>query len=262
MQRFLTLLAAVVAATGVHASGALAGTASIVADTDHPGFFFLHYVAADGETNAVTISRAGDTWTISDSAGVTAGPNCRQVKSISATCSLLHGIVRQKGVLLRDGNDSLTDTSLPGMLIFGEAGNDVINGGPGDDTFAEEGNANGGDTFSGGGGRDTVDYTYRTHPVNVSIGGGAPAGDGELGEHDTVDGTIEIVKGGSANDRLVASPTVGSTLFGNAGADELTGLLGIDTLRGGAGNDTINGGPGNDTVVGGAGDDVQSGGTG
>ena len=262
MQRFLIVLAALVAAAGVQASGALAGEASIVPDPVHSGRYDLHYVANDGETNVVSISKAGGTWTITDSAGVTAGPNCHQAKPIAATCRLLVGTVIEKGILLRDGNDSFTDTSLPGALVYGEAGNDVIHGGPGNDTFAEESTPNGGDTFSGGGGRDTVDYSQRTHPVNVSIGGGPAGGDGEPGEHDTVNGDIEVVKGGSANDTLVASPTVASTLYGNAGADKLTGLLGDDTLLGGPGNDTINGDAGNDTVIGGPGDDIQSGGPG
>ena len=56
--------------------------------------------------------------------------------------------------------------------------------------------------------------------------------------------------------------TVGSTLMGLGGNDELNGGGANDTLMGGTGRDTILAGDGDDRIVGGAGDDVMTGGGG
>ncbi len=63
---------------------------------------------------------------------------------------------------------------------------------------------------------------------------------GEIGEHDTFDGTVEQVYSGSGNDLIVATKAGGDALFGNAGNDTLISQGGINALWGGAGNDTIN----------------------
>ena len=56
--------------------------------------------------------------------------------------------------------------------------------------------------------------------------------------------------------------SVGQTVVGNTGVDELTGGLGNDTLNGADGDDILIGGLGDDRLIGGAGQDVLTGGGG
>jgi len=62
--------------------------------------------------------------------------------------------------------------------------------------------------------------------------------DGEAGEGDNVHQDIEVVAGGSGDDRLV----------GSSAANDIQGGPGDDVIDGGAGADSIAGGPGIDTV--------------
>lgn len=74
----------------------------------------------------------------------------------------------------------------------------------------------------------------------------------------------ETVFGGSSDDELTSGNVAGKTyyLWGNGGADKLTGLAGRDIITGGDGNDQIDGGGGNDLIAGDDGDDVIYGGAG
>lgn len=146
------------------------------------------------------------------------------------------------------GDDVLTggpaDNTLNGNggndRLDGGAGNDVENGGDGDDTFVQTGvqtdaSANGADVLNGGNGTDTATYGPRTAPVTVTLD--AAANDGEPGEGDDVASDVEVIAGGSGDDRL-------------------TGNEAVNTLQGNAGNDVLDGGPGDDALDGGPGDDV------
>lgn len=121
------------------------------------------------------------------------------------------------------GNDA-------GNEIRTSHGNDIVDGGKGNDTLLAGG---GNDLIYGDSGDDTIkgglhdDYLY-----------------GEEGD--------DILIGGSGDDDL----------WGGDGADDLRGAEGRDYLAGGTGNDTLNGGDGNDRLDGGDGDDVLSGGSG
>ena len=193
------------------------------------------------------------------------------------------------------GNDAVTG-SAQGDFLYGQAGNDSIDGGaggdrlyggPGDDdvdgqgdndTLFADATADGSDLLSGGDGVDTVTYIRRTVGVNVSVGNGL-SDDGEAGELDNVDATVENVTGGSSDDVLVGSAS-NNTLVGNDGDDQLFGGNGRDILQGGngadvlfgeagpddlfgdAGADSIDGGGGNDSVFGGGGADSLTGGLG
>ncbi|MBY5933018.1 Hint domain-containing protein [Tateyamaria omphalii] len=106
----------------------------------------------------------------------------------------------------------------------GVEGNDVINGGDGDDTIFGDG---GNDTLSGGANNDSVD-------------GGT--GDDVLAGN----GGADTLIGGSGDD----------SMSGDGGSDSLTGGTGDDTLEGGNGADTLEGQQGADSLVGGAGADV------
>jgi Ca2+-binding RTX toxin-like protein len=100
----------------------------------------------------------------------------------------------------------------------------------------------GGDSLSGGGGRDTLRG---------------------LAGADTLDGgdLSDLLYGGDGADDLIGGAG-GDILYGDAGADEANGGLGNDKLFGGDDNDVLNGGDGNDRLVGDAGDDTLTGGLG
>jgi Ca2+-binding RTX toxin-like protein len=151
-----------------------------------------------------------------------------------------------------NGDDRLTANSLylaGNPLLYGDAGNDTLTGG------------HEADYFSGGPGVDTVDYSNRTAPLNITAGDGN-ANDGETGEGDRVSGDIENILGGSGNDVLQAASNTATVLVGNAGNDTLLGGNANDKLYGGTGNDSLNGGAGNDTLDGGLGNDAIIGGPG
>ena len=149
------------------------------------------------------------------------------------------------------GNDVLT----------GGAGHDRLDGGTGDDVLDGRGGA---DFMIGGSGIDTVDYSSRTGDLLVSIeSGAATPNDGESGERDSVDATVEVVLGGAGDDLITSQHTTAPRAFyGGAGNDTLVGSDGNDRLNGGAGRDSLLGGAGDDLLVGGAGRDVFHGETG
>jgi Ca2+-binding RTX toxin-like protein len=157
-----------------------------------------------------------------------------------------------------EGDDNL-DTF---ESLDGSAGNDAIEGGPGNDVgLGGERNgtvSDGADSFSGGPGSDSYEYLYR---AGVTVSQDDAAGDGLPGEGDNIRSDVEVLKGGSGNDRLSGSGG-DNTLQGQAGDDLLQGNAGDDTLDGGGGDpgsDTLEGGDGRDTLTGGPGDDSQVG---
>jgi Ca2+-binding RTX toxin-like protein len=129
------------------------------------------------------------------------------------------------------GNDHLVGDD-NGNRLDGGGGADLLDGGLGPDALV------------GGPGVDTVDYSSRDLPLFVTIGNGGPD-DGQLGEGDNVDGTVENVTGGFADDSII----------GNGGKNTLRGGLGNDSLQGDAGNDSLYGDDGDDSLLGGDGDD-------
>ncbi|TSD82950.1 hypothetical protein FFK22_040315, partial [Mycobacterium sp. KBS0706] len=99
-------------------------------------------------------------------------------------------------------------------------------------------------SFNGGAGTDTVDYSASSNALTVNLGTGSATGTG-IGT-DTLT-SIEIVRTGSGNDTLTAA-AAGSTLIAGIGTDQLNGGSGNDTLVGGSGNDTLSGNGGTDTA--------------
>ena len=153
------------------ADTAVAGTVGIEGDT-------LHYVAAPGEFNALTIMLQGDRFTIQDgSTGnrdtlyVTAQPPCYRDATPLPDPGLIDAYcppagVNRIAVELGDQNDyagigGMTPTDFPATIdggdgadtIYGGPQADVIHGGPGNDTL--QGNA-GRDVLSGDEGDDTI----------------------------------------------------------------------------------------------------------
>src|SRR3984885_14456933 len=102
-------------------------------------------------------------------------------------------------------------------IIHGEAGNDTIDGGAGSDQMFGDDN------------KDTVTYASRTNDVSVTLDG--VANDGESGQDDLVDDSFEVIIGGSGNDTIDASASVGPR--------ELLGEDGNDTIIGENGNDLL-----------------------
>lgn len=138
------------------------------------------------------------------------------------------------------GDDVITDNS-GNNTVFGGDGDDHITTGNGTDVLH---GGNGNDGFWAGGGNDTI---YG--------GDGNDYGDGGAG-CDTFFGGAgdDSFSGGAGNDMLYGQ--VGDdTLNGNDGCDSLYGGPGDDTLNGGSHNDLLSGGSGNDQLLGGNGCD-------
>lgn len=140
-----------------------------------------------------------------------------------------------------EGNDVVTDGG----------GSDIVAGGIGNDVVLASADA-ANDSFNGGAGNDTLDYSSAARAIDVNLvagkASGADIGDDEIAE-------FEIVLGGAGDDAITVSATSAS-IAGGRGDDTLTGGAGDDVLAGDAGNDTIADGGGSDTVDGGDGDDV------
>ena len=157
-----------------------------------------------------------------------------------------------------DGDDSVVGGDNNDTIV-GDAGDDALEGGTGSDAISA---GAGSDHLDGGDGNDslaggedagntdvdTIDYSERADPVNVTANAG-PANDGGTadgapGARDTVTGA-EAVLGGAGNDSLTADGT-GLMLSGGGGDDTLTGDAGADVLTGGDGADAMDGAGGVD----------------
>lgn len=155
-------------------------------------------------------------------------------------------------------------------ILAGEYGVDVVSGGAGDDyIYADDYEEISADYFNGGAGFDTLDYSYSSAGIGITlslttgIGGGAAAGD--VVSFATTNGqvysSIERVLGTEYADNITGS--AGNEILDGAGGDDvLSGGLGNDMLVGGAGRDYLLGGNGADILGGGRDSDVLSGGRG
>ncbi|NNE53380.1 MAG: DUF4214 domain-containing protein [Sulfitobacter sp.] len=125
-------------------------------------------------------------------------------------------------------------------LLFSSAGNDTIDGGPGD--------------------QDTADYRNDPAGIDADLSTGLVI-DG-YGDTDTLIG-IEFIRGSAFGDRIVGVPGTYSIFFGLSGDDTLTGANDDRStdLSGGQGNDTLTGGTGGAYFQPGSGSDLIIGGT-
>jgi hypothetical protein len=233
---------------GLSPAAVSASTASV--DTQNKR---LTYTAGTGETNNVTFSLSGTTYTVTDSGAVISpGTGCTGVSSNQVTCS---GTISFVGAGLGDMDDTATISGAVRSWVDAGTGNDRLQGGTasdwlygntGDDTLD---GGTGADLLIGGGGNDLADYSSRTNPVTITLDG--KWGDGEAGENDYVgyNNDIERVTTGSGNDTVTGGPT-NNGLTGGAGNDTLAGAAGDDTIDGGVGQDSLDGGDGADTLLG------------
>jgi Ca2+-binding RTX toxin-like protein len=137
------------------------------------------------------------------------------------------------------------------------------------DTLPPQGNGNrvaatgkmrddGNDTFDGGGGRDTLDFSPSAAAVTVDLAKSSAKG-ANIGTDKVL--RMENVVGSGFGDKIIGS-TAGNSLAGEAGADTVAGGGGSDTVTGGAGKDKLSGDKGNDVIEGNAGKDTLTGGAG
>ncbi|MDX8035525.1 calcium-binding protein [Lentzea sp. BCCO 10_0856] len=149
-----------------------------------------------------------------------------------------------------EGDDLITGEAGPDFL-FGEAGNDELIGGLGNDgAIGGDGNdssgalvsLDGADTFDGGAGIDTANYSARQFGAGrtMTVSLDSVANDGEPGEGDNNRTDVENVNG-------AIGPNV---ITGNSSANVLRGGQSADVIR------AVDGISGNDTVIGGFGGDV------
>lgn len=150
-----------------------------------------------------------------------------------------------------DGNDQITiDGYLPTEL-YGQNGDDTINGGT---TIDKIYGANGSDTIYGHAGDDLL---YGQNDLDYIYGGDGNdlinGGDG----HDRLwgDDGNDTMYGLDGNDTLLAG-NGDDSVFGHNGNDFVYGQGGVDLVYGNDGDDTVHGGAGNDKVYGQNGNDI------
>ena len=240
------VLAAVVGAA-LLPSAAEAGTASV--NLGIPGGL-VSYVAADGETNNVSVFVQNGKLNIADAAPVRAGSGCTLNTFGDAECPIGAPIVN---VLLRDKNDTIVYRAPHRASISGEAGDDVILGGL---RQTDTGRAIQPVFYFGNDGRDTISYAAADRSVRVDTEdnpGGGRTEDGRPG--------IDLESVGRDVEKIIGS-NFSDVLFGSTGNDNITGGPGNDEMGGGAGNDFFfegQGGPsGSDSIHGADGDDRVS----
>lgn len=153
-----------------------------------------------------------------------------------------------------DAGDNTIDGTNGDDILHGEGGNDTLNGGDANDTL-EGGQGN--DTLNGGAGTDTA--TYENHDEGV-VGSVNFVQSVSEDESDSLI-SIENLIGSAFNDSLSGN-NLANVLWGRGGVDNLIGNNGDDVLYGEAGDDNLRGRNDNDTLYGGDANDFLQGGEG
>ena len=236
-------------------SGHLDLSALTLSDLDSPGDLTVVLAASAGSMAAA--SGAGVIVTGSGTATLTLVGTASAIDAwLNVTSNVEYtGAANASGdnvaTLTLTGNDGFGPVTLAVMnidlaavddVITGTGGGDTLRGLRGDDVLAGGG---GDDVLDGGAGRDTADYSAAAGGVQARLFSNAARVDGDGGSDTFV--SIENLTGSGFND----------VLFGDAGANVLSGGLGFDTLLGLGGDDTLIGGDGvANALQGGQGDDT------
>ncbi len=145
------------------------------------------------------------------------------------------------------GNDTVTSTG-NGTAYYGEEGSDHLVSGPG------------ADSFFGGNGFDTIDYSQYGRGITIDLGNNANGGAG-IGPDGDWTQFIEGVIGSAFDDTLLGG-FISENMAGGGGSDSIAAGGGRDLVAGDAGNDTLDGGAFDDKIDGGTGHDILIGGDG
>ena len=168
------------------------------------------------------------------------GANAEVVQGTGANDTINGGGGQTDFLYGNDGNDRINGQSAVGdrAFMYGGTGDDTLIGGVGNDNLrGDEGN----DSLDGGAGIDHADYRAAKDGVTVDLthqDGTAQTISADQGQDILVN--IEDARGGNFNDTLIGTSTANS-LYGKDGDDSLTGGGGNDFLVGGQGNDTLAG---------------------
>src|SRR5439155_24998209 len=146
------------------------------------------------------------------------------INGVSAGSFPLSSITRDVEISGGAGNDAMTfsgaDSTIRTRTCFfnGNAGNDTLTGGSGNDVFICNASRDGNDVMTGNGGNDKADYSRRTVGCALAIDGVANDGEFAAGDRDNIKPGIEVI-------------------FAGSGADTIKGSSGDDLLAGGRGAD-------------------------
>ena len=169
--------------------------------------------------------------------------------------------------LVGESGDDVIEGGIGDDLIFGGTGNDridggadndIINGGTGADTLSGGEGADrfvleagfGNDTITGGEAGLDNDTIWSTQGINTTtVLTGDEAGTITDGTSTATFSEIEVVNVGAGNDTVDASASDADiTVYGNAGADTITGSTADDVIYGGNDHDTIIGDESGETI--------------
>ncbi len=150
--------------------------------------------------------------------------------------------------------------------LYGGSGRDIVYGRKGDDWIVDDDGLNG-DSYDGGRGRDTIDFSANDFSNEVTIDLRAEGAVDPWGGSDVFDNVQDAIAGGEASllgdfqdNHLLADEGAGNEIFGRKGDDRLEGKGGDDGLFGGDGDDRLVGRDGEDSLNGRIGQDVLRGG--
>src|SRR3954469_8461447 len=147
------------------------------------------------------------------------------------------------GSALLFGDNAVAQNDNANNTLNSTAGNDLIQGFGGNDTFnmLPAGGNYGNDVVDGGAGTHTIDFSgsRALSGIVTDLGAGTLSGGGASGGGSATLASIESVVGTQFADRI----------SGNADGNYVFAWIGDDTIAGGAGVDTLGGGAGNDHFV-------------
>ncbi|MFT3858428.1 MAG: calcium-binding protein [Aquabacterium sp.] len=209
----------------------------------------------DGGTGADTmVGGAGDDVYTLDSAGdVVVEADGGGFDEVYSSVSYTMGEFVEYTQLTGSANINVTGNNR-GIQIWGNAGNNLVTGGTGDDELS--GNFGGLDTLVGGKGNDLYYVLNATDVITEKVDEGydevkVMASGYKLADNAESLFVLSSYKIGYGNEG-------DNGVFGNGAVNELYGYGGDDIISAYAGNDTIVGGKGDDTLSGGKGNDLYT----